>query len=188
VTTTANPPTQPAEDRGIRGVWQDLSAPRRASCLAWLAFLVTWAITRLITIHGRDSGKGAAISIAGHHVHHYLFGIILLGIVGALALFWKPRRGWEFLGIGYGVALALILDEYALLLNLSDVYWKYQGRLSVDVVLAFIGAGGAYIAGIAVVHDSLRRARRRVWRPRRQGSGPHGGASAITGGRSTPHG
>jgi hypothetical protein len=34
----------------------------------------------------------------------------------------KPKQGWELLGIGYGLSLALILDEYALLLNLSDVY------------------------------------------------------------------
>lgn len=155
-------------DRSLREVWHSLSNPRQASCLAWLAFTVTWLITRLITIHGKDSGGGAAITIAGHHVHHYIFGMILLGLVGGLALFWKPRRGWEWLGVGYGVALALILDEYALLLNLSDVYWKQQGQLSVDVVLAFIGAGGAYLAGMTVVHESLRRARARApWRRRR---------------------
>jgi hypothetical protein len=124
--------------------------------------LVTWTITRLITIHGKDSGKGAAINIAGHHVHHYLFGIILLGIDAAVALFIKPRRGWELLGIGYGIALALILDEYALLLNLSDVYWSQQGKLSVDVVLAFIALGGVYVTGMTWVHASVRLGRRRL--------------------------
>jgi hypothetical protein len=149
-------------DQGLWAVWRSLSLPRRASCLAWLAFLVTWAITRLITTHGKDSGQGAAIVIAGHHVHHYLFGIILLGVVAALALFAKPRRGWELLGIGYGVALALILDEYALLLNLSDVYWSQQGKLSVDVMLAFIAAGGVYLTGMTWIHEALRRGGRRV--------------------------
>lgn len=153
-----------ADDQGLRGVWLSLAPPRRASCLAWLAFLVTWVITRAITIHGKDSGRGAAITIAGHHVHHYLFGIILMGIVAAIALFWKPSHGWDFLGIGYGIALALILDEYALLLNLSDVYWKSQGRLSVDIVLAFIAAGGAYITGLTFVHETVRRTARRVSR------------------------
>jgi hypothetical protein len=153
------------EEQSLRDLWRSLSDPRQASCLAWLAFLVTWVITRSITIHGRNSGRGAAITIAGHHVHHYIFGIAILGLVGAIALFWKPDRGWEWLGIGYGIGLALILDEYALLLNLKDVYWERQGRLSVAVVVAFLAAGGAYLAGMTVVHESVRRASRRApWR------------------------
>jgi hypothetical protein len=153
--------------RRMAEIWGDLTPPRRASCLAWLAFLVTWGITRFITIRGKDSGKGAAITIAGHHIHHYLMGIILLGVVAALALFWRPDRGWTLLGIGYGIALALILDEYALLLNLSDVYWSSQGRLSVDIVLTVIAAGGAYIAAMTWVNEAVRRGRRRVARGRR---------------------
>jgi hypothetical protein len=158
------PSEAPAHDEKLRDTWRSMSDPRRASALGWLAFLVTWVITRLITTRGKDSGKGAAITIAGHHVHHYLFGIILLGITAAVAIFVRPKRGWELLGIGYGIALALILDEYALLLNLSDVYWSQQGKLSVDIVLAFIAAGGAYVAGMTWVHASFRHGRRRFRR------------------------
>jgi hypothetical protein len=161
---------KPAEpgDKKLRDVWRSMAVPRRASVWAWLAFLVTWGITRLITTHGKDDGKGASFSIAGHHIHHYLIGIILLSLIAAAALFIKPRRGWELLGIGYGIALALILDEYALLLNLSDVYWSQQGKLSVDVVLTVIAAGGAYVAGLTWVHASVRSSRRRIatWRRR----------------------
>ena len=139
-----------SDEKRLRDVWRSMSDARRASVWSWLAFLVTWVITRLITTHGKDSGKGAAITIAGHHVHHYLFGIIILGVVAAIALFVKPRRGWELLGIGYGIALALILDEYALLLNLSDVYWSQQGKLSVDIVLTVIAAGGVYVTGMTL--------------------------------------
>ena len=146
----------------LRDVWRSLAVSRRASCWAYLAFLVAWLITRFITTRGKDTGKGAAITIAGHHVHHYLFGIVLLGIVAGLALFVKPRRGWELLGIGYGVALALILDEYALLLNLSDVYWSQQGKISVDLVLVFLAAGGAYLTGMTWIHEALRRGHRRL--------------------------
>jgi hypothetical protein len=152
-----------------RGDWHSLPATRQAACLSWLAFLVTWAITRFITIRGKDTGGGAAITIAGHHVHHYLFGIILLGIVAAIALFIKPERGWQFLGIGYGIALALIMDEYALLLNLSDVYWKHQGRLSVDVVVTAIAAGGVYVTAMVVIHHAVRRGRARVYHRRPRG-------------------
>lgn len=165
--SAADPPHQHLgqDEQRLRDVWGSLSEPRRASALAWLAFLVTWLITRAITIHGKGSSDGAAaITIAGHHIHHYLLGLILLGLVGALALFWRPTRGWQWFGLGYGVALALILDEYALLLNLSDVYWDDKGQLSVDVVLGFLAAGGAYLAAMTWVHESLRRARRRVVR------------------------
>jgi hypothetical protein len=37
----------------------------------------------------------------------------------------------------FGVGAALTLDEFALFLNLRDVYWETQGRLSVDAVLIF---------------------------------------------------
>ena len=32
---------------------------RRASALAWLAFLITWVVTRAITIHSKGSSTGA---------------------------------------------------------------------------------------------------------------------------------
>jgi hypothetical protein len=144
-----------------RSAWAALSPRRRAAVLSWLAFLVTWVITRAITIHGRATGS-AVVTIAGHHIHHYLFGIILIAVVGAFALFVEPGRGVPYLGIGYGIGLALILDEYALLLNLQDVYWAKQGRLSVAVVVGVIAAGGACLAAVSVVHDLARRARSRA--------------------------
>jgi hypothetical protein len=149
-------------DRDLKDFWTELSPPRRASCLAWLAFLITWLITRGITLHGKDSGKGAAIMIAGHHIHHYLMGIILLGVVSAVAIFVRPGRGWQYLGIGYGIALALIMDEYALLLNLSDVYFSRQGELSIEVVLTVIGLGAIYLTAMAWIHEGVRRSRRRA--------------------------
>jgi hypothetical protein len=150
-----------AAEPGLRDVWGDLAPARQASCWAWLAFLVTWVITRLITHHGKSDGS-AAIIIAGHHIHHYLMGMILISITAAVAIFIKPERWWQLLGIGYGIALALILDEYALLLNLSDVYWESQGRLSVTIVLTVISIGGVYVAGMTWFNESLRRGGRRV--------------------------
>jgi hypothetical protein len=34
---------------------------------------------------------------------------------------------------------ALTLDEFAPFLNLQDVYWEKEGRLSIDAVLIFGG-------------------------------------------------
>ena len=45
----------------------------------------------------------------------------------------------------YGVAAALTLDEFALWLNLRDVYWQRQGRESYEAMAFF---GGLLAIGI----------------------------------------
>ena len=154
-------PEHAEHDSTLLDIWGGLSPTRQAACWSWLAFLVTWVITRTITHHGRG-GSSAAILIAGHHIHHYLLGIILMGITSAVAIFVRPDRWWQLLGVLYGIALALIMDEYALLLNLSDVYWKPAGHLSVDVVLTVLAVGGVYVTGVTYINEAGRRARRRV--------------------------
>jgi hypothetical protein len=149
-------------DLRLLDIWGGVAPPRQAACWSWLAFLVTWIVTRVITHHGRGTGSSGAILIAGHHIHHYLLGIILLGLTSAVAIFVRPDRWWQALGVSYGIALALIMDEYALLLNLSDVYWSPPGHLSVDVVLTVIAVGGVYVTGVTVFNEAGRRARRRV--------------------------
>ena len=52
--------------------------------------------------------------------------------------------------------LALVVDEFALLLDLKDVYWARQGRISVDVGVGGIALAGSYFAALPV----LRRLRR----------------------------
>ena len=46
----------------------------------------------------------------------------------------------------YGIGSALVVDEFALLLNLRDVYWSTEGRLSVDLALATIAVAAVYFA------------------------------------------
>ena len=154
-----NEPNEP--EKSIVEVWSGLTPTRQACCWSWLAFLITWLITRVITHHGRG-GSSAAILIDGHHIHHYLLGIILLGITSAVAIFLRPDRWWQLLGVFYGIALALIMDEYALLLNLSDVYWQPKGKISVDVVLTVLAVGGVYVTGVTYFNEVGRRTRRRV--------------------------
>jgi hypothetical protein len=51
----------------------------------------------------------------------------------------------RLMSILYGVGSALTLDEFALWLNLRDVYWSAQGRSSIDAVILF----GALLAASA---------------------------------------
>jgi hypothetical protein len=92
------------------------------------------------------------------HIHHLVWGILLLLLVGYI---WLAEVGvsssWAsaLTAIAYGVGAALALDEFALWLNLRDVYWEVQGRESVNALLIFGGLlgmgafGGPFLFGLA---------------------------------------
>jgi len=137
---------------------EELDARQRAALLSWLAFTVTFGAVRGITYSIKD-GKGPFrnLSVGGEHLHHYMWGIGLLTGVGAVAVHGEERqRRHPAVAISYGVGLALIVDEFALLLDLKDVYWAKQGRISVD-----LGVGGSSLAGTYFAALPLFRAVRR---------------------------
>ncbi len=111
--------------------------------LASLSFLVTFAMIRGIT-HAIRAGVGPFhnVTSGGLHIHHLVWGILLLLVVGYV---WLLEIGvgssWvaSLTAIAFGVGAALALDEFALWLNLSDVYWEQKGRESIDAVLIFAG-------------------------------------------------
>ena len=103
--------------------------------LCIVAFIVTFVVTRIVVRMIR-SGKGPFKdnSVGGVHVHHMVPGLFLL-IIGGLTAIGAMGSGWDaFAGVVFGMGLALVLDEFALVLHLDDVYWSEEGRLSVDVV------------------------------------------------------
>ena len=72
----------------------------------------------------------------GTHVHHMVWGILLLLVMGYLGLAVEPSSPWlELVAIAFGIGMGLTLDEFALWLNLEDVYWKEKGRQSIDAVV-----------------------------------------------------
>lgn len=141
-----------------RAYHEELGPGQRSALLSWLTFTGTFTGLRVLTASIR-AGKGPFrnISVGGEHLHHYLWGIGLLAGVGAVALRGDERyRRHPAVAISYGAGLALIVDEFALLLDLRDVYWAKQGRISVDLGIGGIAASGSYFAGLPV----LRRLRR----------------------------
>jgi hypothetical protein len=90
---------------------------------------------------------GSVETEGGLHVHHLVFGIVLLLVTGfGLAL--QPPSPWvEILAAGFGIGAGLTLDEYALWLHLEDVYWAEQGRRSVDAVIIAAIIGGLLLMG-----------------------------------------
>ena len=127
--------------------------------LASLGFLVTFAIVRVIT-HLIRAGVGPFhnVTSGGLHIHHLVWGILLLLLVGYVWLI-EVGTGSNWLAsvtaIAYGVGAALTLDEFALWLNLQDVYWTGAGRASIDAVVIFAGLlsvgtwGGPFLREVA---------------------------------------
>src|SRR5215510_9360221 len=113
--------------------------------LASLAFFITFGVVRIIT-HLIRAGRGPFHDVVtkGGHVHHLVWGILLLLGVGYLWLIQVGTgalagRPWAspFTALLFGVASALTLDEFALWLTFRDVYWEREGRLSLDAVALF---------------------------------------------------
>jgi hypothetical protein len=72
----------------------------------------------------------------GTHVHHLVWGILLLLVMGYIGLAVDPGSPWiEFVAIAFGIGMGLTMDEFALWLNLQDVYWAPKGRQSIDAVV-----------------------------------------------------
>ncbi len=114
--------------------------------LSSIGFLASFAVTRAVThlLRMEHAGTSGGILVNGVHIHHLVFGIVILLVVGYL---WMADIGT---GIGassawgsratcllFGAGAALTLDEFALWLNIKDVYWATQGRESVDAVIVF---------------------------------------------------
>lgn len=128
--------------------------------VAWvmIGFVVTYAATRTITRRIRRRAlAGSAqpgsqrlkdVHIGGVHVHHQVWGILLVLLVGLLEFRFRPDSpGLEVLALLFGVGAALALDEFALWLHLDDVYWSAEGRKSIDAVMAALVLGAALLAG-----------------------------------------
>ncbi|MGF1426526.1 hypothetical protein [Kitasatospora sp. LaBMicrA B282] len=120
------------------------SSGRTATLWMLVAFIVTFAITRGITLMIR-AGRGPFRDNVrgGLHIHHLVYGIFAMMFASLAEFAARPAQPWyEVLAVVFGVGAALTLDEYALWLHLGDVYWSQEGRKSVDVVVyaAAIGA------------------------------------------------
>jgi hypothetical protein len=130
--------------------------PRRRLFLASVSFFLTFAIVRgMVFCIRHQIPPFHYIIMNGRHIHHLVPGILILLAVG---YGWLCEIGTGsdassifasgFMSLLYGVGAALTLDEFALWLNLQDVYFVRAGRSSIDAVVLFgsllaIGGWGA---------------------------------------------
>jgi lysyl-tRNA synthetase class 2 len=88
-------------------------------------------------------------SEGGTHVHHMVIGVVLMVSVGILLIALSPTGlPAQVLALLFGVGVALTLDEFALILNLQDVYWRKEGRLSVDAVVIVVCFAALFVLGL----------------------------------------
>jgi hypothetical protein len=139
--------------------------PRRRLFIASVSFFLTFAGVRAV-VYGvlHQIPPFHFVQMGGRHIHHLVFGIVILLLVG---YGWLCEIGGgsdgssillgRLMSILYGVGAALTLDEFALWLNLKDVYWSREGRSSIDVVILF----GALLAAGAWGAPLFRGSRRR---------------------------
>lgn len=121
-----------------------------------LAFLLTFGFVRLSThmIRADVSWWPGNVEVKGTHVHHLVFGIILILIVGYVGIALAPGSPFrEILAVLFGIGAALTLDEFALWLNLRDVYWEKEGRRSIDAVILTAVLAAMVILGFRVWID-----------------------------------
>ena len=119
--------------------------PRRRLFVASVSFFLTFAGVRgVVFAIEHQIPPFHFIQHGGRHIHHLVFGILILLIVG---YGWLADIGTgedsssillsRLMSILYGVGAALTLDEFALWLNLRDVYWSAEGRSSIDAIILF---------------------------------------------------
>lgn len=125
-----------------------------------VAFILTFFVTRsFVRLIRRRKSRGERprwweprnVYIGSKHIHHVVFGVVLV-MVSGVSLVALAINGHEpeftSAAIFFGIGAALVLDEYALILHVSDVYWEEDGRTSVDAVFAAVAVTGLLVLGL----------------------------------------
>lgn len=126
---------------------------QRAGFLLLAGFLGSWLFIRTSArmIRAQVSWwPGNVETSSGLHIHHLVWGILLLMTSGFLGFALAPDDPWsDILAALFGIGMGLTLDEFALWLRLEDVYWSDEGRESVDAVVVALVFGGMVVLGAA---------------------------------------
>src|SRR5690606_6128761 len=121
-----------------------------------LAFLLSFGFIRTSAhmIRAQVRWWPGNVQVGGTHVHHLVWGILTMLVVGYAAIAFAPGSPLrEVLAILFGVGAGLTMDEFALWLHLRDVYWSEQGRSSIDAVIVAAGCGALVLLGVRIWID-----------------------------------
>jgi len=125
---------------------------RLAGFLFFVALLGTFGFIRTSTYLIRKQVKWwpGNVSVGGTHVHHLVWGICAMMIFGYLGIVFQPDSPWrEIVTVLFAIGMGLTLDEFALWVELKDVYWTQEGRKSVDAMIIAGCVVGALTIGFS---------------------------------------
>jgi hypothetical protein len=129
------------------------AAPRTSVLILFAAFLVSFLFIRTSARLMRSPKvpwwPGSVTTEGGLHIHHMVFGIVLMLIGGTLGFALDEAQSpWiELAAVAFGFGAGLTFDEFALWVHLEDVYWSEEGRQSVDAAIIAIAFVGLVLAG-----------------------------------------
>ena len=129
---------------------------RQAELLFFVAFLASFGFIRTSAhmIRAQVSWWPGNVKVGGTHIHHLVWGILLLLIAGYIGVAVHPGSpGREITTVFFGIGAGLTLDEFALWLNLRDVYWLQEGRRSIDAVIVAATLSGIVLVGLGAFVD-----------------------------------
>jgi hypothetical protein len=117
----------------------------------FVSLIVTFVLTRVhVRMIRAGMGLFRDVSVGELHIHHVVFGVVLTllgGVSGLIVSSLSP--GWYAVTAAvFGMGAALVLDEFALILHLRDVYWSEEGRTSVDALFVAVAVTGLLLLGM----------------------------------------
>lgn len=132
-----------------------------------VSFVLTFLFIRFSVrmIRAQVSWWPGNVTPGGVHVHHAFFGMMMMAASGlgfvAVAGRHTPVAD-VVLACVFGIGAALVLDEFALILHLEDVYWSEEGRSSIDAVFVAIAVIGLFLVGLRPLDFSAEMAQYRT--------------------------
>jgi hypothetical protein len=124
---------------------------RETQFLFFVSFLLTFGFIRTSAhmIRAQVKWWPGNVKVGGTHIHHLVWGILLLLICGYAGVAIHPGDPWRgIIAVLFGIGTGLTLDEFALWLNLKDVYWEKEGRASVDAVVIAAALSGMLLVSL----------------------------------------
>jgi hypothetical protein len=125
---------------------------RLAAFLFFVALLGTFGFIRTSThmIRAQVSWWPGNVSVGGTHIHHLVWGICAMMIFGYVGVVHQPDSPWrEIVSVFFAIGMGLTLDEFALWVDLKDVYWDKEGRKSVDAMIIAGCIAGMLLVGFS---------------------------------------
>lgn len=117
----------------------------------FVALIVAFIATRInVRLIRAKIGWFRNVNVGEMHIHHVVFGVVLMLVGGVTGLIVSSasQTGYAVAASVFGIGSALVLDEFALILHLHDVYWEEEGRTSVDAVFVAVAVTGLLLIGL----------------------------------------